>query len=124
MVTFPSPQGLGAQSALANSQAFDNSFSRATNRPICNQSENDTAPLPSGRGETSPLRPVHGLQPFTVTVNVCVALSRGVPLSVAVTTMRLVVEACAGAGVQENSTLGSTLARVAGRPARRGESGA
>src|SRR6266699_4344193 len=109
MVTLPSPQGLGAQSALANSHEFENSFSPATKRPTCNQSESDTRPLPSGRGERSALKPAQGFQARTVTVKVCVALRRGAPLSVTVTMMTLVEEAWAGAGVQVKSPPESAL---------------
>src|SRR5437870_4855526 len=110
MVTLESPQGLGAQSALANSQEFENSLRPATKRPTCNQSESDTRPLPSGRGETSPLKPAQGFQGRTITVKVWVALNGGVPLSVTVTTRRLVDEAWRPTGLQVKRPLESMLA--------------
>src|SRR5437867_11766143 len=98
MVTLPLPQGLGAQSARASSQAFENSFRPATKRPACTQSERETAPLPFGRGETSALNPAHTSKGFTTTVKVRVALNLGVPLSVTETMMRFVLGACAKVG--------------------------
>src|SRR5437667_10537404 len=114
MVTLPLPHGLGAQSAFASSHPLGTSFTAAANRPICNQSESETAPLPAGRGETSACNPLHGLAELTITVKRCVALRLGMPLSVTVTTMRFVVEACAGAGVQVNKPLEFTLAPAGG----------
>src|ERR1051325_4114927 len=98
MVIAPSPQGLGAQSARANSHELETSLRPAAKRPTCTQSEMETAPLPVKRGETSALNPLQALPVVTITVKRWVALKLGVPSSVTVTTIRLVVEACARVG--------------------------